>query len=52
MGEAKPDSGEIIRLKKVPFEEAYRMVLDGEISTAAVAYGILKIALLQEAQKK
>ena len=43
VGEAKPESGEVIRLKKVPFDEAYQMTLDGRISTASVIVGIDRI---------
>lgn len=51
VGEAKPESGEVIRLKKVPFEKAFQMTLNGEITTSSVVAGILKIKLLLEAQK-
>lgn len=44
-GEATLEPGEIIRLKKVPFEDAYKMVLNNEISTSSVSDGILKIKL-------
>lgn len=43
IGEANLEPGEVIRLNKVPFEQAYQMVLSGEISTSTVAAGILRI---------
>lgn len=51
VGEAKPESGEVIRLKRVPFDEACQMILDGRISTASVVAGIFMIKLLLETQK-
>lgn len=51
LGEAKPDTGEIIRLKKVSLEEAFQMALDGSISTGAVKAGILQIKIFLESLK-
>lgn len=48
VGEAKPESGEVIRLKRVPFDDACRMILDGRISTASVVAGIMRIRDLLE----
>lgn len=45
VGKAEPEPGEVIKLKRVPFEEAYKMVLNGEITTATVSKGILQIKL-------
>lgn len=50
VGEAKPESGEVIRLKRVPFDEACQMILDGLISTASVAAGIMMIKLMHDGQ--
>lgn len=52
VGEANLEPAEVIRLKKVPFYQAYQMVLDGEISTAVVSDGILKIKLFLESLDK
>lgn len=47
MGAAHPDDTEELRLRKVPFEEALRMTLDGEITDSMSVAGILKLALLR-----
>lgn len=52
VGEAKPESGEIIRLKKVPFQEAFQMAIDGRISTGTVKSGIFQIYIFLEALSK
>ena len=52
VGKATPEPGEVIKLKKVPFEEAYKMVLNGEITTATIKAGILQIKLLLDSLKK
>lgn len=51
-GDAELEPAEIIRLKKVPFEKAYQMVLDGEISTAVVSDGIFRIKLFLDSLSK
>jgi len=43
VGKAKPEPGEVICLKKVPFTKAVQMVYSGEISTDSVVAGILLI---------
>lgn len=48
IGEASLESGEQIDLVKVPFEEAYQMALNGEITAATVVAGIYKIKDLIE----
>lgn len=42
-GPSAPDAGELLRALKVPFAEAYRMVLRGEITHGASCVAILKI---------
>lgn len=42
------DEGEVINLEKVPFKEALRMVMDGEITHGATCVVILKTALLRK----
>jgi ADP-ribose pyrophosphatase len=50
-GDACPDAGEIVKTELVPFNEALRMVLAGEIEDGKTAYGIMKYKLLREAEK-
>jgi 8-oxo-dGTP pyrophosphatase MutT (NUDIX family) len=44
--EAAPDETEEIHVKKLPFEEAYQMVLNGEITDSLSIAGILRTKLL------
>lgn len=46
-GEASPDDTESLQLKRVPFEEAYAMALDGRITDAISVAAILRVKLLQ-----
>lgn len=48
IGESAPDEDEQLEIKKVPFEEAYRMVMQGEIKDSLSVAGILKLKLLLE----
>jgi 8-oxo-dGTP pyrophosphatase MutT (NUDIX family) len=41
-GEAEPDGTEDLQLRRVPFEEAVRMALTGEISDALAVIGLLR----------
>lgn len=52
VGEAKPESGEVIRLKKVPIEEAYKMLLNQKITTSPISDGIQKIKNFLDSLKK
>ena len=45
--EATPDDGEILERVMVPFAEAVRMVMDGEITHGASCIAILKTAVLR-----
>jgi len=47
-GEAQPEETEDLQLIKIPFAEAYRMVLDGEITDSMSVAAILKTHLLIE----
>jgi 8-oxo-dGTP pyrophosphatase MutT (NUDIX family) len=42
MGEAEPDGTEQLGLRRVPFQEAVRMALTGEISDALAVVGLLR----------
>ncbi len=46
MGEAEPEETEQLSLRKLPFEEAYQMVLRGEITDSISVAAILKTQLL------
>jgi 8-oxo-dGTP pyrophosphatase MutT (NUDIX family) len=45
-GEARPDDTEQLRIRRVPFAEALRMALDGEITDAMAVTSLLKTQLL------
>jgi len=45
-GEAMPEETEKLRVKKLPFEEAYKMVLNGEITDAISVATILRIKIM------
>lgn len=44
--EPSPDEDEVLTLKKLPFDEAYEMVMNGEITDSLTVAGILKTKLL------
>ncbi len=44
--EANPDDGEELEVRKLPFEEAYQLVLDGKIADSLSVAAILKVKLL------
>jgi 8-oxo-dGTP pyrophosphatase MutT (NUDIX family) len=46
-GESEPDDTEALQLRRVPFEEAYAMALDGRITDAISVAAILRVKLLQ-----
>jgi ADP-ribose pyrophosphatase len=51
MGIAEPEETEELRLRKLPFQEAYEMVLNGEITDSMSVAAILKTKIiLQESQ--
>lgn len=51
-GQVHPDEGEFVTPLWVPFSEAVRMVLSGEITDAKTQVGILKYALLQKEKEE
>ncbi|MDA9555337.1 NUDIX hydrolase [Pelobium sp.] len=46
--EAEPEETEQLEVKKIPFEEAFAMVMRGEITDSLSVAGILKVKLLRE----
>lgn len=51
MGVAEPEETEELRLRKLPFQEAYEMVLNGEITDSMSVAAILRTKIiLQESQ--
>lgn len=52
VGKQNLEAGEVIRLEKVSFGEAYGQVLNGDISDPTVAVGILRIKVFLEALQK
>jgi len=47
-GESRPEDTEQLHIRRVPFSEAFRMVMDGEITDALSMAAILKIKVLSE----
>lgn len=45
-GLAEPESTEDLKIKKLPFEEAFQMVMNGEITDSLSVAGILKAKIL------
>jgi 8-oxo-dGTP pyrophosphatase MutT (NUDIX family) len=45
-GEAEPEETEQLQVKKIPFAEAYQMVLDGSITDSLSVAAILKVQIL------
>ena len=46
-GETHPDDDEFLDVKKVPFDTALKMVMDGEITDAKSVFGILKYNMMR-----
>lgn len=44
--QAEPEETEVLQIKKLPFIEAYKMVLDGKITDSLSIIGILKTKIL------
>ena len=44
--EAEPEESEDLQLKKLPFEEAYRMVMEGKITDSLSMVAILKVKVM------
>lgn len=51
MGNSSPEETEELVVRKLPFEEAYQMVMNGEITDSMSVTGILKTQLLIEQGK-
>ncbi|MNE89458.1 adenosine nucleotide hydrolase NudE [compost metagenome] len=45
-GESSPEETEQLELRKLPFEEAYQMVINGEITDSMSVAAILKTKIL------
>jgi ADP-ribose pyrophosphatase len=50
-GESDPEETEDLKIKKIPFNEAYNMVLTGEIMDSISVAAILKVKILLEQKK-
>ena len=44
----EPEEGEVLQIKKIPFSEAYNMVMNGEITDSLSVSGILKTKILMD----
>lgn len=44
--EPEPEEGEVLQIKKIPFNEVYQMVMDGKLTDSLTVAGILKTKLL------
>ena len=44
--EPEPEEGEVLAIKKVPFQELYQMVMDGEITDSLYVAGTFKAKML------
>jgi len=42
----EPEEGEVLQIRKLPFNEVYQMVMDGELTDSLTVAGILKTKLL------
>ncbi|HTN20812.1 MAG TPA: NUDIX hydrolase [Pelobium sp.] len=45
---AQPEETEQLEVKKIPFEEVYQMVINGQITDSLTVAGILRVKLLRE----
>ncbi len=45
--QAQPDEGEVLQLKKIPFEKLYQLVKLGEITDSLSVAAVLKVKLMQ-----
>ena len=50
-GNAQPEETEQLEIKKLPFDEAYQMVIDGRITDSMSVAGILKTKILIQEEK-
>ncbi|PBQ31406.1 DNA mismatch repair protein MutT [Sphingobacteriaceae bacterium] len=49
--EAEPEESEDLQVKKMPFSEAYQMVMDGKITDSLSMVAILKVKVLMDSGK-
>ncbi len=49
--QSQPEETEVLMVKKIPFQELYRMVMDGEIMDAPTIIAVLKAKLLIDQKK-
>jgi 8-oxo-dGTP pyrophosphatase MutT (NUDIX family) len=47
-GDSEPEDTEDLQLKKIPFAQAYKMVMDGEITDSLSVAGIMKTKILMD----
>ena len=50
-GESRPDDTESLAVRRLPFDEAYAMALDGRITDAMSVAAILRYKLLQDSEQ-
>lgn len=50
-GVAEPEDTEQLQIRKIPFQELYRMVVDGEITDSLSVAGVLKIKIMIDEKK-
>ena len=51
IGKQSPDEGEFLDLKRTPFDEMLRRVMDGELTDAKTVVGVLKVWALRQLRK-
>ena len=49
--DAEPEETEVLQVRKLPFETAFQMVMNGEITDAITVAAILKVKILFDLQK-
>lgn len=52
IGEQSPDEDEFLNVKRTPFDEMLRRVMDGELTDAKTVAGILKVHALRQKEKQ
>ena len=46
--QAEPEETEVLQVKKLPFDELFKMVMEGKIRDAITVAAVLKLKLLLE----
>jgi 8-oxo-dGTP pyrophosphatase MutT (NUDIX family) len=49
--ESAPDENEVLEVKKIPFDELYRMVMENEVTDALTIMAVLKAKILMDSKK-